>query len=216
METILQALKEKYHPVGIVVYGSFANGTNGLNSDFDAMLLTEDGEEQHDHSRIAGTELDVFIYPLSRFDRPYAPEEFVQIWDGTLILDKTGLLEALQKEVRAYISHAAEKSREENEHNVVWCRKMLQRTKRGDMEGLYRMHWLLRDSLEIYFDLRGWYFFGPKKAIRRMQEEDPRVAEAYDRALRSPEGEALFEWVRMLERLFVQRYAQMPEDAEKA
>ena len=67
MEKIMEYLKSAYHPIGMAVYGSFANGTNHLNSDFDALLVREEGEISHDHSLICGIELDVFIYPKSLF-----------------------------------------------------------------------------------------------------------------------------------------------------
>ena len=49
MEKIMEYLKSAYHPIGMAVYGSFANGTNHLNSDFDALLVREEGEITHDH-----------------------------------------------------------------------------------------------------------------------------------------------------------------------
>ena len=47
-DKIIEALREKYHPLGIAVYGSFADGSNNRNSDFDALLLLPDGETGHD------------------------------------------------------------------------------------------------------------------------------------------------------------------------
>lgn len=75
----MEYLKSAYHPIGMAVYGSFANGTNHLNSDFDALLVREEGEISHDHSLICGIELDVFIYPKSLFQQEYPVEDFVQI-----------------------------------------------------------------------------------------------------------------------------------------
>ncbi len=59
---------------------------------------------------------------------------------------------------------------------------MLRRTERGDTEGYYRLHWVLTDSLSIYYDLRGEYYFGPKKALRRMANTAPDDAAVYERA----------------------------------
>ena len=42
MEKIMEYLKSAYHPIGMAVYGSFANRTNHLNSDFDALLVREE------------------------------------------------------------------------------------------------------------------------------------------------------------------------------
>ena len=79
MEKIMEYLKSAYHPIGMAVYGSFANRTNHLNSDFDALLVREEGEITHDHFLICGIELDVFIYPKSLFQQEYPVEDFVQI-----------------------------------------------------------------------------------------------------------------------------------------
>ena len=49
-DKIIEALREKYRPLGIAVYGSFADGSNNQNSDFDALLLLPDGETGHDDS----------------------------------------------------------------------------------------------------------------------------------------------------------------------
>lgn len=198
MEPIIEYLKATYHPIGLIVYGSFANGTNQENSDFDALLITEDGPHGHDHSHVLDTELDVFIYPKSTLAQDYDIEDFIQIWDGRIVLDPSGLLAALKQQANAYIQQYVPKSRQENEHNVAWCQKMLCRTQRGDMEGFYRLHWLLKDSLEIYYDVRGQYFFGPKKALRQMTETDPEAARLYDMALRNPSLESVGRWVTCL------------------
>ena len=46
---IVRYLKEKYQPETILVYGSFADGSNNRNSDFDALVITEQGRG-HDSS----------------------------------------------------------------------------------------------------------------------------------------------------------------------
>jgi len=57
-------LEEKYRPMAVAVYGSFADGSFGAESDFDALVITDGGGKAHDTSTVAGTELDVFIYPI--------------------------------------------------------------------------------------------------------------------------------------------------------
>ena len=80
------------------------------------------------------------------------------------------------------------------------------RTERGDAEGRYRLHWSLTDSLSIYYDLRGEYYFGPKKALRRMANTAPDDAAVYERALHEPSPENLAAWVGVLEETFSRRY----------
>ena len=78
---------------------------------------------------------------------------------------------------------------------------MARRCQRGDPEGFYRWHWLLRDSLEIYYDLRGRYFFGPKKALAVMEREDPISYRLYAQALAKLDQAALEAWTGRMEEL---------------
>ena len=67
VDKIITYLQEKYMPLSIIVYGSYANGTNDLNSDFDALVIYDDSNQIHDTSFVNGIQLDVFVYPLSYF-----------------------------------------------------------------------------------------------------------------------------------------------------
>lgn len=63
MEEILKYIQEKYNPLTLILYGSYADGTNNLNSDFDALVITSGREQLHDTSLVGGIPLDVFVYP---------------------------------------------------------------------------------------------------------------------------------------------------------
>ena len=141
-----------------------------------------------------------------KIEAPHDAYEFLQIWDGIIISDETGLLSSLQTEVREYIHSTAAKGREENLQNLNWCRKMLARTERGDFEGRYRRCRLLTDSLEIYCNTVGEYFSGAKKALRYMQQYAPDAAAVYDAALSSPTFENLQRWIEILEKNFATRF----------
>ncbi len=194
---IVRYLKEKYQPETILVYGSFADGSNNRNSDFDALVITEQGRG-HDASAVAGVILDVFLYPPEHFAGDFDVEEVVQCFDGKLLLDKNGLGERLLARVREYLAAYRPKERQLVEQDLDWCQKMLGRCVRGDAEGFYRWHWLLKDSLEIYCDVRGRYFFGPKKALRAMAQEDSESFSLYSAALEKMDGAALRAWVGRL------------------
>lgn len=71
MEQIIEYIKQKYSPLTIIVYGSYASGTNNLNSDFDALVISQHHREFHDTSFVNGVQLDVFVYPNSYFDGDY-------------------------------------------------------------------------------------------------------------------------------------------------
>ena len=200
METadkILAYLKETYRPDAIIVYGSFADGSANENSDFDALVIA-DRERTHDSSVIDGVVLDVFIYPPDTFQAEYDPEEFVQVWDGKILLDTDGAAACLQKRILDHIAHIPRKTPEEIRQEVAWCEKMLSRTMREDAEGYYRWHWVLFDSLEIYFDIKGLHYYSPKKALRLLEQTDPDAFRIYGKALREFRRECLSEWISYL------------------
>lgn len=170
MDNLIAYLRKTYDPVGMICYGSYRDGTQNEQSDFDALLLIREGNYIHDTSVVDGVRLDVFVYPLNW---KFVPEDFVQIYDGAVIMDENGAAEALVQQVHQFVDKYPQKTPEEKEELKNWCEKMLIRSKRADVEGLYRGHWLLTDSLQIYCDLRDRFYFGPKKTILRMQKDDP-------------------------------------------
>lgn len=197
---IIGYLEEKYHPNAIIAYGSFADGSANENSDFDALVIA-DHDKAHDSSVIGGILLDVFIYPADMFLSEYDPEEFVQIWDGKIVLDKDGVADHLQKRVLSYIDRTPPKDADEIQREIGWCEKMALRTLRNDAEGYYRWHWLLLDSLEIYCDVKGLHYYGPKKALRLMEQADGEAFQIYSKALRVFEQGPLLQWVAYLKRI---------------
>ena len=201
MEQILKYIQEKYAPLSIILYGSYADGTNNLNSDFDALVITSDHEPFHDTSLVNGIPLDVFVYPQEYFDGAYACEDFVQIHDGRILTDSGGIGKALQENVQAYLQNRVVKSRAEIQASVDWCAKMLERAKRGDCEGMFRWHWVLIDSLEIFCDIMQHPYLGPKKTLKWMAETQPNSFDCYNRALQTLRMECLEEWIAHMKKL---------------
>ena len=190
---IMKELIDRYHPLAMIVYGSYSNGTNGLNSDFDALLISEGCETFHDTSVVNGVQLDVFLY-----DRRYVEDledvsRVIQIYGGRIALDTDGVAGRLMDQVDCYVHQNARKTQREKQDLRQWCEKMFLRTQRNDAEGMFRWHWLLVDSLEIYCNMRDAFYFGPKKTLRGMMEQDGRGYALYSRALR--EQAALKAWL---------------------
>ena len=196
-EKIMEYLNRTYQTDAIVVYGSFADGSANRNSDFDALVIADSGKT-HDASVVDGVVLDVFVYPAETFLAEYDPEEFVQVWDGKIVLDEHGIAGQLKAKVLDYIEHLPKKTATEVAQEVEWCEKMLLRTMREDVEGYYRWHWVLCDSLEIYFDIRGLHYYGPKKMLRLMEKSDAEAFGLYAKALREFDRESLSEWIAYL------------------
>ena len=200
MEGILNYLYGKYAPRAVILYGSYAEGTAGEGSDFDAILLA-DGPFCHDTAIIEGVQLDVWVYPGDAFTADEALGKVVQIADGILLHDPQGIGAALRDRVKAHLDAQSTKSAEENADALTWCRKMLTRTARGDAEGMYRWHWLLTDSLEICCGLLHQPYRGPKKSLRWLAQTHPELHAVYARALADFTQEALSAWVKALEEL---------------
>lgn len=199
MEKLIQYIVEKYDPEGLIVYGSYADGSENEGSDFDALALTRRAGAGHDGSVVDGVRLDLFLYPPEHFAGDFDPQEAVQCFDGRIVLDKTGQAVRLQQRVRDFLAAYRPKEPERVAQDLAWCQKMAGRCVRGDAEGFYRWHWLLRDSLEIYCDAKGLYYFGPKKALRTMRQNDPGAFALYSAALKALDPAALNAWVQRLQ-----------------
>ena len=199
-DKIISYLKETYQPDAIITYGSFADGSENEHSDFDALVIA-DHKKMHDSSVIDGIILDVFIYPIELFRSEYDPQEFVQIRDGIIVSDKNGIADQLQKRVRSYIESIPKKTIDEILQEICWCEKMVLRTMRNDVEGCYRWHWVLFDSLEIYCDIKRINYYGPKKALRLMKQTDEEAFRKYSKALQIFERKYLSDWISYLKRI---------------
>lgn len=196
MERIINYLKEKYDPLALIVYGSYGDRTNNLNSDFDALIICDKGGNAHDTSTAFGVRLDVFVYSKDYIEKLEDMSEVLQIWDGRIICDTDNIACDLKNRVCEHIASLPKLTKDEKDDLKSWCKKMLERTEREDAEGLYRRHWLLTDSLEIWCSLKDIMYFGPKKTILRMQNEDADGFDLYYRALKN--DDALGEWVGYL------------------
>ena len=195
MEQIIKYIQQKYKPLSVILYGSYANGTNDTSSDFDAVVISLDYEQTHDTSFVNGIQLDVFVYPLSYFEKEYECEHFVQIFDGKIIIDSDDIGKKLIDKILFYLQNRPTKTDAEIQSNIDWCLKMLNRVKRSDCEGMFRWHWVLVDSLEIFCDIMKQPYWGPKKTLRWMQEMYPLAFENYSKALRQFNIESLEEWI---------------------
>ncbi|WP_194191578.1 nucleotidyltransferase domain-containing protein [Clostridium chrysemydis] len=198
---IMDHIIDKYEPHTVILYGSYADGSNNENSDFDALVITDKDLNFHDGSIVNGVQLDIFIYNTS-FKDNINYEDYVQIHDGEIIIDKNGVGKDLQDKVCELIKNTTKKSKEEKEHQLEWCEKMLLRSKRDNIEGYFRWHWLLVDSLEIYFILCDEYYYGPKKSLLKLEKTNKDAFDSYSKALRNIDSKSLEDWVEYLKYTF--------------
>ena len=85
-------------------------------------------------------------------------------------MDTSGKGKAIQDNVLLYLKNRPYKAKEAIQADVDWCIKMLNRAKRGDFEGMFRWHWVLIDSLEIFCEIVNHPYLGPKKTLKWMEE----------------------------------------------
>jgi len=201
MNEIIEYIKQKYKPISVIIYGSYSDGTNNENSDFDALIITNDHSIFHDISTINRVKLDIFIYPISYFTNDFDCDEFVQIFDGKIILDTNNFGVSLKNKIITYINNYTYKSNTQLKNEIEWCKKMLLRAQKDDVEGRFRWHWLLIDSLEIFADIMQHYYFGPKKTLKWMKLNYPKAYEYYKNALFDFKKENLKKWINFIEEL---------------
>lgn len=205
MEELISYIQKTYQPLAVILYGSYADGSNNEGSDFDAMVITtEDCPETHDVGFVNGIQLDVFVYPKTRFGNDMNCEEMLAIYDGIIQFDTDEIANHAIQRVREYVHQTWQKPQEEIAANISWCRKMLLRSQRRDAEGMFRWHLMLVDSLEFACDVLHHPYFEPKKSLQWLEKNHPDVFEVYDRALSLSTINALEEWVDMLEKLQIQ------------
>jgi len=181
MQDIISYITEKYNPVCIILYGSYANATNNSLSDFDCMIVTENKTIAHDTSFVGGIQLDLFIYSPDEI----ASIDCIPLFDAKIVKDSNGIAESLINKAKSYINANSIKPTEKKGSLVSWLNKMLVRAKGDDVESMFRRCWALTESLEIYFILRNRFYFGPKKGISFLQQNDKKGYELFDEVLKN-------------------------------
>lgn len=178
---IKKYLKKKYDCHSIILYGSFANGTYTSESDIDIICFSDNIQAQNDTRIINGWLLDAWIYNT---DMMGSYEELLHINEGKIILDEKKLCGKLLMNINILYNNGVKKlTLEEVNFQKAWLKKMLNRSKKGDIEGNFRYHWMLADSLEIYFTIKGLRYLGPKKSLYYLKDNDRNAYELFDNAL---------------------------------
>lgn len=169
----------------VVLYGSRALGTATADSDYDLLGVCAEGEATRDARLVEGFFLDAFLYP-EKVLAEVGPK-LLQLRGGVVLREERGIGARLLETVNAALA-APPEALPEAEARVrrVWCQKMLERIRRGgpeDVEAHYRRTWLLTDVLELFFQLRGRHYLGPKESFRWLAENDPEAHRAFADAL---------------------------------
>ena len=193
MNKFIDYLKDKYHPLALVTYGSFQCGTNDEYSDFDCMIIVEEKFLKHDGTVVDGIPLDCFIFTKSEVIDE-APDTFLTVYDGNIIFDTDNLASNLKKRVRNYVAENSVISEEEKIFITEWIRKTMHRAEKNDDEGNYRALAFLWESITDYFLLRDMFYFGSKKAVAYLKANDIPGYRLYHDAITERTNAAIKKW----------------------
>jgi uncharacterized protein len=182
-------LADRHGCTTVLLYGSTARGEDGPESDLDVLGFRDADGHENDTSGFQGRLLDAWIKPVADLRSaveggPEAREAFLHVVGGIPLADPEGLLARLLAQVADEAAHPVPIDPNKREFLSSWCRKMVQRARKGDPEGDFRLHWLLTDGLSIAFQFMERRYPGPKAALRILSVEDPELHARFVEALR--------------------------------
>ncbi|PEB51450.1 DNA polymerase III subunit beta [Bacillus pseudomycoides] len=182
IEEIRNYLIQEYKCHSIILYGSYVNGDYTEESDIDIVCFTdEENMKSNDTSIVGNKQLDAWIYKTEKMEDI---EGFLRIRGGKVLLDKKGLCKGFLHKINELFQQGPKQLTLEEKHFLQsWIQKMHRRAQKGDVEGNYRYHWLLVDSLSIYFSLKDIWYLGPKQSLKWLYENEREVYVLFDRVL---------------------------------
>lgn len=179
---IIRVLCDQHQCHTVLLYGSRARNDAKAGSDWDVLGVRKTGETVRDVRQLQDGWLDAFVHPESHFAT--LDEGCLRFVNAKVLVDREGYAGKLLKRVAAFESAGPRALRAEDEATLrAWYPKMLDRIMRDDTEARYRRAWLLYDALEAYFRLRNQWYRGPKQSLAYLQQHDPFVYNAFERAL---------------------------------
>ena len=199
MESIIEYLKKTYNPLSILLYGSYADGTNDESSDFDCMVIVPEKDRNHDDSVIDGIQLDCFIFTEEQVKTVKTEDidAFLTAYDSNILLDN-GLGADLKRRVRQHVEEHTVIPDDEKDFIRSWIQKMMRRVEKNDDEGNMRAISFLSESLVDYFFLRDMFYFGSKKAIRYVKEQDKEGYALFHEAVTVRSNQAVIKWAEYI------------------
>lgn len=180
---ILDDLQNQFNCHTAILYGSRARGDHSSASDYDLIGLRNEEPKISYVCKKGDAYVDAYIYTET-----YTQEnlkEFLRIRGGKVLFQRGNLGTKLLAQVEALYRKGAPKLTDEAANiKRVWIEKTLQRSFRGDLEGHFRLHWLLNDLLESYFELRNLWYRGPKESFSWLELNDSETHHLFENALK--------------------------------
>lgn len=179
IEYIVSDLVKRHKCHTIIMYGSYADNTNTPESDIDILCLNNGNRVVQDARYIDEFYLDAWVYPEKNI---MITRDFIHVKDAKVLLEKdkigTNLIKRVQDLYNSGVDNKITKDKVEGYR--LWAEKMINRSKKGDIEGNYRRHWLANDLLEIYFEIRNIWFLGSKRSFKYLIDNDIKAYQLFD------------------------------------
>lgn len=175
-----------------ILYGSWARGQAGPQSDVDVLYVRETGSAVRDARLVQGVRLDAFVYPEADLAAP--GPSLLRALGGRVIHERLVFGTRLLSTLQALHDRGPAPLADDQRHAaVLWSHKMLGRFRgRSDVEAQYRRAQLLIQSLEDYFALRDSWFRGPKEALAWLAQQDADTYQRFERAAQATASDAAF------------------------
>lgn len=200
LEKATEHMKERYKCHTVFLYGSYQTGDSTSESDVDLIGFSDELDTHNKVETFNGKLLDVWVHKTEDMKKP---ADFLKVHRADVLVDDHGLAEEWLTEINSIFSEGPTLLKpKEKQFLKDWLIKMKVRSKKADMEGRYRFHWLVKESLEIYFEMIGRWYLGPKKSLNWLQEHDVEGYRKYDKLLEGPgDRRQLDAWIDHLQKL---------------
>lgn len=182
IESVKEYMIKNYYCHSIILYGSFANGDYTEESDMDLVCFCDNPEQENDTTLILNKQLDAWIYKTEIMNEV---TQFLHVRGGKILLDEKNICTNFLNEIDMQFIKGPERLTLQKENFLKdWLDKMLKRAKKGGAVGNFRYHWLLVDSLEIYFNIKGFWYLGPNKSLKWLYENNKEAYYVFSNALK--------------------------------
>jgi uncharacterized protein len=183
---IKQQLVKKYGCHTAILYGSRARGDFTSASDYDVAGFSDRTKNViRDARKYRGQYLDVFICPSADLKSPNAQQ--LHYKGGVVLFERSNLGSKFLAGIeRIYKKGPAKPLAFELRVRKTWAQKMYDRGRAGDLEGLYRVNWLIMALLEDYFFIRRKWYLGSKASFQWFKKNDPATLSLFTKVLTNP------------------------------